>query len=113
MAVVQGQTSVGAGVTTDVLQDAINALIDPASRGAAVRFAFTTSAAGMLAEGWIGQRNVIERGQCSIQNRIPLEPDDVVERNLPARPNERIRLYMNNTTGGALTAFYRITIEEL
>lgn len=111
--VIQDEVSVAAGATVDVLANYINAVIDPASRGAIVRFAFTASATGMDAEGWIGQRNVIERGQTSIANRTPLEPDDVVDRNLPARPNERIRLNAINTTAGALTLFYRVTVDEL
>lgn len=111
--VIQDQASVAAGATTDVLANFINALVDPSSRGALVRFAYTASAAGMDAEGWIGQRNVIERGQTSIANRIPLDPDDIVDKNLPARPNERIRLNCINTTGGPLTIFFRVTVDEL
>lgn len=113
MPVIQSSASIGAGATVDVLANFINALIDPASRGALVRFAYTGSATGLEGEGWIGQRNVIERGGVSTQNRMPIEPDDVVERNLPARPNERARLYATNTTGGALTIFFRLTVEEL
>lgn len=111
--VFQDSVAIAAGATTEVLANAINALIDPNSRGALVRFAVTASATGMDIEGWIGQRNVIERGLCSLTNRIPIEPDDVVDRNLPGRPNERIRLYGINTTGGALTLFWRITVDEL
>jgi hypothetical protein len=111
--VIQDSVAIAAGVTTDVLQNFINAVIDPAARGAVVRFAYDASATGMDAEGWIGQRNVIERGLASITNRIPIEPDDVVDRNLPARPNERIRLFGINTTGGALNFFFRVTVDEL
>ena len=111
--VIQDSAAVAAGATSDVLANFINALVDPASRGALVKFSYTASATGLDAEGWIGQRNVIERGLCSTANRMPLEPDDVVDRQLPARPNERIRLNAINTTGGALTIFFRVTVDEL
>lgn len=111
--VIQDSVSVAAGATVDVLSGFINNTIDPAARGAVVRFAYTASATGMDAEGWIGQRNVIERGLTSIANRMPLEPDDTVDRNLPARPNEQLRLNAINTTAGALTLFFRVTVDEL
>jgi hypothetical protein len=113
MPVIQDSQSVPANSTVELLANYINALVDPASRGAIIRFAYTASATGMDAEGWVGQRNPIERGGVSTQNRVPIEPDDIVEKQIPARPNERIRLYGINTTGGALTMFYRITVEEL
>lgn len=110
---IQDSVSVPANITLDVLDNFINALIDPSVPGALVRFAYTASVTGMDCEGWIGQRNVIERGLASIQNRMPLEPDDTVDRNLPGRPNERIRLNAINTTGGAIVLFFRVTVDEL
>lgn len=111
--VFQNSVSIAAGASTDVLVNAINAVIDPASRGALVKFAYTGSAAGLTAQAFIGQRPVIEEGDVSTQNRMPLDPDDVVDRNLPARPNERIRLIVTNTTGGALVFFFRVTADEV
>jgi len=114
MRTIQDSVAIAANTTTDVLANYINAVVDPsARRGAVVRFLFTASATGMDCEGWVGQRNVIERGQNSIANRMPLAPDDVVAANIPALPNERIRLYGINTTGGALTLFFRVEITEL
>lgn len=111
--VIQDQVVVAANTTTDVLANYINALVDPAIRGALIKFLYTTSATGLEAEAWVGQRNVIERGQTSIANRTPLDPDDLVNSNVPGRPNERIRLNAINTTGGALTIFYRVEVNEL
>jgi len=111
--VVQSSVTIAAGATTDVLVNNINAVVDPNSRGALVKFAYTSSAVGLTAAGWIGQRNVIEEGGVSTQNRMPIDPDDTVDRNLPARPNERIRLLVTNTTGGGLSFYYRVNVDEV
>lgn len=111
--VMQGSASIAANSNSDVLENKINAIIDPSIRGAIVRFACTGSATGLEAEGWVGQRNPLERSGVSTQNRIPLDPDDIVAMNIAGRPNERIRFKAFNTTAGALTFFYRVTVDEL
>jgi hypothetical protein len=114
MSAIQSSISIADGtVNSDVLSSYINATIPPNARGALVRFAYTGSAAGLTSSAWVGVRNPVEVGGVSAQNRIPIEPDDVVERNIPALPNERIRLYVSNASGGALTFFFRVTIDEI
>lgn len=111
--VVQDSVSVAANTRVDVLAGFINSIIPPTSRGAVCRFSYDAAATGIDAEAWIGTRNVIENGLMSITNRIPQEPDDVVDRNLPAWPNEQLRLFANNTTGAAVIVFFRVTIDEV
>lgn len=111
MPVLQNSESIAAGATVDVLEGQIASTIPVNARAAAVRFAFTGSAVGLEAEAWVGGDNVIERGGVSTQNRMPIEPDDVVDRNIPAVANQQLRLKITNTTGGALTIFYRVTAD--
>ena len=111
MPTLQNSVSIAAGVTSDVLSGALNSIVPPNVRGASVRYSYTGSATGLTAEGWVGTRNVIESGAVSTQNRIPIIPDDIVEQQIPAWPNERLQLKVTNTTAGALTFFYRVTVD--
>jgi len=112
--VVQDSVSIAANTrNNDVLSGFRNALIDPQIGGAIVAIYFTASATGLVAESFVGQRNAVERSQCSLQNRFPLVPDDLVAGNIASLPNERITMPVENVTGGALTFFFRIEIEEL
>lgn len=111
--VIQDSVSIAANAATEVLANFRNAVVDPASRGAVIRISYTASAIGLEADAFVGQRSVIEQGIVSIQNRIPLIPDDVVASNIPGRPNERVTLTATNTTGGALVFFFRLEVEEV
>jgi len=112
--VVQDSVSIAANArNADVLSGLRNALIEPSVGGAIVTIYFTGSATGLVADCFVGQRNAIERSLVSITNRIPLVPDDMVAGNVPGLPNERITMPVENTTGGALTFFFRIEVEEL
>lgn len=113
--VVNDSVSVAANTrVADVLSGYRNAQIDAsARRGAGIAIYLCGSATGLFCEAFVGQRNALERSLVNAQNRVPVIPDDIMVDRVPGLPNERIRLSVENTTGGALTLFYRIVVEEL
>ncbi len=111
--VIQDSVSIAANADSDVLSDKINAVIPVDSRGGTVSFAFTGSATGLEAEAYVGDRPAIERGGVSTANRMPRPPEDVVNANVPGYAGERVRLRVYNTTAGALTVFYRVSVTQI
>ncbi len=67
------------------------------------------SAAGLNGTMAIGGEIVANEISLNAQNRVPVVPDDIsIE--FDAVPGERLFLTFRNTTGGALTAFYTVSI---
>jgi len=112
--IIQDSIVIAANTTNDdVLSGKRNQLIDPSTGGAICSFYITGSATGLEAEAWVGQRNPMERSAINTQNRMPVVPDDLMVNNVAGLPNEVIRIPVTNTTGGGLTFFYRVEVEEI
>ena len=113
--VITDSISIAAGARNDdVLAAKRNAIIHvTARRGARIALYTTGSAAGLFHEMYVGERNAMERSLVNAQNRVPVVPDDFVVGNIAGLPNERVRLSVDNPTGGAITLFYRLEIAEL
>lgn len=73
-----------------------------------VRLYATGSATGLRVNFNIGGLNFINDSRISLQNRPPVVPDDFVLE-VPVAVG-RMLLTFRNTTGGALTAFWRVEI---
>lgn len=109
--IVQDSVSVPANSTVSVLTNTRLENI-PASRGACgVTIYATGSATGLRTTCYVGAQGgqPIEDSAVGAQNRIPLVPDDLLV-NFQAAGNQKLQLNAQNTTGGALTFFFRVEV---
>lgn len=72
----------------------------------------TGSAAGLTAELNVGGRSVTPPTNVNAQNRLPVVPDDSLIEEWEAYSGELLQLRGVNTTGGALTLFWRVELVE-
>jgi len=72
----------------------------------------TGSAAGLTAELNVGGQSVTPPTVVNAQNRLPVVPDDILTSEWEVMEGRLIQVTVVNTTGGALTFFWRIDIEE-
>jgi len=72
----------------------------------------TGSAAGMICELNVGGTSVTAPLEVNANNRMPIVPDDVLSTGWEVVENKLIQLTATNTTGGSLTLFWRIDLEE-
>lgn len=70
----------------------------------------TSSAIGLLAGVSVSGRIEMYQSTFSLLNRAPIDPDDKLLEGVVAQPSEILQLSVRNSTGGALTIFYRIDI---
>jgi len=111
--VIQDSVAVAANTTdNNVLSGKRNATIDNNVAGLVTVYA-TGSAAGLTMDFFAGKRNAIERSAMNTQNRFPVKPDDAIAGGILAAPGDELSMPVENTTGGALTFFYRIEVEEI
>jgi len=73
----------------------------------------TASAAGLTAQVYVDQENIAPPGAVKIANRIPQVPQDISVENVEVAQDKLIQVLVSNSTGGALTYFGRIELEEL
>lgn len=69
----------------------------------------TGSAIGLRATLLVNGVALVNDQAIGLQNRFPLIPDDVITQELVA--GGRMVLTFRNTTGGALTAFWRVDVK--
>jgi len=101
----QDSVSVAAnGVSTNVLSGQKYEFLAPGSR---VTLSVTGSATGLRVSFDCGQL-LIDDQAINLQNRFPLIPDDVIMSDFV--PGGRAILKFRNSTGGVLTAFWRVDI---
>lgn len=72
----------------------------------------TGSATGLRTTLNIGGEQIVDDSAISLQNRVPLIPDDLVVSD-GGRRGERMILKFRNTTGGALTAFWTVQVNPV
>jgi len=110
--VIQDSISIAANATnTNVLSNKQARQI-PLDTAAVMALRDTGSATGLQRAFNVNSVTEIERGLVSAQNRIPIV-EDTVATGLVAGPGANLQLSVENTTGGALTYFYSIEIEEV
>jgi len=61
------------------------------------------SATGLRLSVLVQGVSKLNRGFVNTQNRVPIQPDDIIVANVPVRAGQQIVLPAENTTGGALT----------
>lgn len=107
MPTMQGSVSVGANaVSANVLA---GQLFEFLPNTAQVVLSVTGSAAGLNTTLLAGGVTLINDQAISSANRFPLIPDDILTQEvIPA--GARLLLTFRNTTGGALTAFWRVDV---
>jgi hypothetical protein len=71
----------------------------------------TGSAAGLTCEITVGNQRVSPPMTVNANARVPIIPDDHVT-SFDAFLGQLIQITVSNTTGGALTFYWKITIEE-
>ncbi len=107
MPTMQGSVSVGANaVSANVLA---GQLFEFLPQNAQVVLSVTGSAAGLNTTLLAGGVTLINDQAISSANRFPVIPDDILTQEvIPA--GARLLLTFRNTTGGALTAFWRVDV---
>lgn len=108
MGVMQGSTSVAANAkSANVLAGLMEEFVSVPS---IVRLYCTGSATGLNASLIAGGAVMVDDQAISLQNRFPLVPDDFLYEFGATGPSDRLILSFRNTTGGALTAFWRVDV---
>ncbi len=69
------------------------------------------SAAGLTAEINVGGRSVTPPTSVSSANHFPVVPDDMLINEWEAVKDQLIQITVVNTTGGALTFFWRVELD--
>lgn len=107
MPTMQGSVSVAANaVSTNQLAGQLYEFL-PAN--AQVVVSCTGSATGLNTTLLAGGVTLINDQAIGLQNRFPVIPDDIItQETIPA--GARLLLTFRNTTGGALTAFWRVDV---
>jgi len=70
------------------------------------------SAVGLTAELNVGGTSITPPTSVNTQNRFPVVPDDSLAMDWEAYPGQLVQVRVVNTTAGALTAFWRIELDE-
>lgn len=104
------QTSVAASTTVDNIFSGKR--FERAPFNGYLRMFATGSATGLQHELNVGGRSITPRDPVSLQNRLPLVPDDLVIDEVEVYAGELIQVTVVNTTAGALTYFGRIELAE-
>src|SRR5574341_1488840 len=92
-----------------VIQSSVSIAASAVNDNALVEFGLVGSATGLVLDVYSGQDTVAEAFAPSIQNRIPVYPDDYTLNDV-AGAGERLKVRARNTTGGALTLFFSVRI---
>lgn len=108
MPTMQGSVSVAANATST--NQIAGLLYEYLPNNAAVTLACTGSATGLNTSFLAGGVALVDDMAISLQNRFPLIPDDILTQEMiPA--GAKLILRFRNTTGGALTAFWRLDLQ--
>jgi len=109
--VMQGSTSVGANTYDGNVLSAERYQQPPFN--ALGTLYVNGSATGLLAELNVGGISITPPVKVNAQNRSPVVPDDVLVSDWECLEGKNIQLTVTNTTGGALTAFWRVELEAV
>lgn len=110
MPIIQGKTSVAANTTTsNVVAGNFAEFI---AEDSIVSFYACASSAGLYMTAIVGDEVVIDDMELNTQNRMPVVPDDLLIQ-AGGFAGDRIVIRFRNSTGSAITAFYRVDIEPV
>lgn len=107
MPLIQSSASVGATSTTEDLL--VNNVLAIPPGNALVELALVASAAGLLIDVNVGTRQIAPSIKPSIQNRVPVYPEDFTI-TFGVLAGERIIIKAQNPTGGAITIYYTLKL---
>lgn len=105
----QQNTSVGATTTTGATLN--GQLYERPPFDAIGTLYITASATGMFAQINVDGTAVSDEVTVGLQNRVPLVPDDMLIGGWEAPQGGLIQLRLRNSTGGALTNFWKILLQ--
>ena len=110
--VIQKETSVGAGVTTDLFSDSAFLY---ASRNAVVSMGINASATGTFVTIYAGSRLILEESATSVTPAAGLQPStsDRFYYNFAVAAGERLTVSVRNPTAGAITIFAIAQIQDI
>lgn len=77
-----------------------------------LRLLDTGSAAGLRRSLNVSGTSILDRGFVNAQNRIPVDPDDTVVKDVEVYQGQQIFLPVQNTTAGALTYTATLWLEQ-
>lgn len=78
---------------------------------ASVQFGIVASATGLKVDVYSGADALAEDIEPSLQNRFPVFPDDYTLSDIAVQ-GDRLKVRARNTTGGALTIFVGLRVDE-
>lgn len=110
MPVIQNSVSVAANSANDNVL--AGSQFEYLPYNARISFGMNGSATGLLVDVYSGADIVAESFAINSQNRFPVSPDDFVLMDVAAA-GDRLKIRARNTTGGALTLFYSVSILPL
>jgi hypothetical protein len=109
MPVINGQTSIPAGASVNLVAGSIWEFPDRNYYG---RFAQTGDAAfSIRTTVQSGSRTEMEESQISGANRPPVLPDDLLVSRFPIRKGVRLVIKSRNTSAGAVTTFFNLHLD--
>lgn len=71
----------------------------------------TGSALGLEATFFAGNESIVEKAALGAQNRMPVTPDDLIVDDGEGMAGDKLQLNISNTTAGALTVFWKLTLD--
>lgn len=109
MPAIQGSVSVAANSVNDNVIS--GSQFEYLPYDALIEVGIVGSAAGLLVDVFSGPDVLCEAFAASTQNRFPVYPDDFAFSDY-AVAGDRLKIRARNTTGGALTLFYRVNMTQ-
>jgi len=73
----------------------------------------TSSAAGLTSQVYVEQDNIAPPSAVKNANRVPQTPQDISVEDVEVPQDKLIQVLVSNSTGGALSYFGRLELEEL
>lgn len=106
---IAGNTSIPANSTVNVLA---GTRFENLYQDGMVDILATGSALGLEATFFAGNDNIIESAALGAQNRMPIDPDDLIVDDGEAYNGDKLQFNISNTTAGALTAFWKFVFDN-
>lgn len=106
---ISGQTEIPANSQVNVLSQT---RLENIYEDGMVDILATGSGNGLFGTFFSGNRNIIEDADLGAQNRAPIDPDDTLVDDGEIYSGDKLQFTIRNTTAGALTAFWKIVIDN-
>jgi len=109
--IAQGPITINASATDVQVLDGLR--YERAPKDSILNVYMTSSAAGLTRQVYVDMDRIAPASAISIANRMPQDPFDLTVSGIQVPKDSLIQIPISNTTGGALSLFYRITLKEL